>query len=171
MIKKKRTQGKIKTHYGMSDYYKYFKKEYGLDISNEKYNAVIGDFNEAIRNLIIEENVDYRIPHLGSTLCIRKLKRTPRIVNGKVYNPNPIDWVATNKLWSEDSEAREKKLLVRYLNNHTSGYVFRIYFKKYHLNFLNKKYYRFEACRDFDRQLGARIKDEDKDKFNAYILY
>jgi len=172
MIKTPRTEGKIKTHYGMSDYYKSFKNDNpNLDISKELYNKIICDFNKSIIDLIIEQNVDYKIPHLGSTLCIRKIKRTVKIVNGKVVNTNPIDWVTTNKVWNEDPEAREKKLLIRFLNHHTSGYFFKIYFKKYDSYYLNKKWYAFKASRDFDRNLAKRIKDENKDKFDAYKLY
>lgn len=170
-MKNKRTEGKIKSHYGMTDYYKYFKKTYDLDISKTIYNKIIEDFNKDIRNLLIEENLDYKIPYLGSTLSIRKVKRSPRIVNGKVYNPNPIDWKTTNELWDKDEEAKEKKLLVRYNNSHTSGYVFRVAFKKYDQVFKNKKLYAFKSLRDLNRMIKYRINDETKDKFNAYLLY
>lgn len=171
MIKNKRGEGNIRAHYGMTDYYRYFIKEYNLNISTKVYNNIIADFNEAIMNLIIEENLDYRLPHVGSTLSVRKIKRSPKIINGKLHNPTPINWVATNKLWAEDEEAKDKKLLVRYNNSHTSGYVYRIYFKKYDLYYKNKKIYNFKVARDFSRMLGNRINDEDKDKFNAYLLY
>lgn len=172
MIKNKRSEGKIRTHYGMTDYYKYFKSEYPeLSISKTLYHDVIKDFNSELMRLIIEENVDYRLPYIGSTISVRKVKRNPRISNGKLYNPTPINWVATNKLWSEDEEAKEKKILVRFLNTHTSGYVYRIYFKKYNLYYNNKKLYNFKTLRGFSRMLGNRINDEDKDKFNAYLLY
>jgi hypothetical protein len=172
IIKKSRTKGKIKTDYGISNYYKYFTKNNSeINIDGKKYKEIISEFNSGIVNLIIEEGLEYTIPYIGSTLCIRKDKRVPRIVNGKLYNPSPVDWVATNKLWEDDSEARSKKLLVRYLNNHTSKYVFRIYFKKYNLYFINKQLFSFKVNRTFSRLLGKRIKDEDKEKFDSYLLY
>jgi hypothetical protein len=172
MIKNKRTQGKIKKDYGMPDYYKYFKKEYPeLDITNKKFYNVIADFNEKITELIIEENLDYQLPYLGSSISVKKLKQVPVITNGKLVNKAPVDWVATNKLWLEDEEAKEKKLLVRFTNYHTSKYVFRLYFKKYIYPFKNKKYYKFKTVRSFARALGNRIKDENKDKYDAFLLY
>ena len=172
IVKNKRTEGKIKIDYGIKDYFKYFKLNHPeLKIDYKTYTSVIGDFNKEIINLIVNDNVEYNIPHLGSAISIKKDKRLPRIVNGKLYNTTPVDWVATNKLWSEDQEAMDKKLLVRFLNSHTSKHVFRIYFKKYNLYFANKKLFSFQSNRDFKRFLGARIKDENKEKYESYLLY
>lgn len=172
IIKNKRTSGKIKPGYGIQDYYKFFKEtNEDLNIDFKLYKKVISMFNSEIINLIIEDNLEYNIPYLGSTLSIKKDKRLPKIVNGKLYNTTPVDWVETNKLWSEDSEAREKKLLVRYLNSHTSKYVFRIYFKKHKLPFKNKQFYSFKSSRNFQRTLSARINDETKEKYESFLLY
>lgn len=172
MVKNKRTEGKITADYGMKDYYNYFiRGNPEININRGTYNNIISDFNEEIINLIIEDNLEYVLPHLGSSISIKKTKRTPKIINGKLYNTSPVDWVATNKLWDEDEEAREKKLLVRYLNNHTSKFVFSIYFKKYISSFTNKNIYSFVSNRTFKRKLGARIKDENKDKYDTYLLY
>lgn len=171
-MKNPRTNGKIKSHYGIGDYFKYFKKENpNIKMTAGRFADIIHRFNDEIVNLIIEENLNYKLPHLGASIVVKKSKRVPRIIDGKLYNPTPVDWQATNKLWEEDDEAREKKLLVRYNNNHTSKYVFRINFKKYIYPFNNKKYYSFDACRKFSRLLGARINDEDKDKYDAFLLY
>jgi len=172
MIKNKRTHGKIKKDYGMADYYKYFKKEYPeLDITNKKFYNVIADFNEKITEMIIEDNLDYQLPHLGASIAVKKTKQIPKIVDGKLVNTSPVDWVTTNKLWNEDEEAKEKKLLVRFTNYHTSKYVFGIYLKKYIYSFKNKKYYKFKATRTFARLLGKRIKDENKERYDAFLLY
>ncbi len=172
MIKKPRTEGKIKAHYGMKDYFKYFIKEYPeLNISNKKYYNIIGEFNKNLTELIIEDNVEYNLPHLGSSLSVKKTKQLPRIIEGKLVNKTPVDWVATNKLWLDDEEAKEKKLLVRYNNYHTSKHVFTISFKKYIYPFKNKKYYKFKSNRDFARLLGKRINDQNKEQYDAYLLY
>jgi hypothetical protein len=172
MIIKKRTEGNINADYGIKDYYKYFKENNPeLNIDYATYKKVIYDFNKELVDLIINDNLEYNIPYIGSSISIRKDKRVPKIVNGKLYNSAPVDWAATNKLWSEDEEARDKKLLVRYLNQHTSKYVFRIYFKKYNLYFNNKKLFNFKATRSFQRLLSARIKDDTKEKYDSYLLY
>ena len=172
MINTKRTKGKIKKHYGTKDYYNFFKTTYPLlKINKSIYNKIIDDFNKQLVNLIIEENLDFKIPHLGSNLGIRKVKNEPRIKDGKLINNTPINWVETKKLWDEDPECKEKKLLVRFLNNHTSKFVFRLYFKKYVYPFKNKQYFKFKTVRSFSRLLAKRIKDETKQKYDAYLLY
>lgn len=172
MKKKPRTKGKIKSHYGIVDYYKAYRKDNPTSkVTKSLYSKIISRFNEELIDLIINENVEYNLPYLGSSLSIRKMKSVPRIVDGKLYNQTPVDWVATNKLWDEDEEAREKKLLVRYLNNHTSKYVFRISFKKYVYPFMNKKYYTYEKSRMFARLLGKRINDPDKDRYDTFLLF
>jgi hypothetical protein len=172
MTKNKRTEGKIKTDYGITDYYKFFKTDNPeLDIPYDTYTSIISQFNKEVIDLIINNNIEYSIPYLGSTLSIKKDKRVPKIVNGKLYNTSPVDWVATNKLWEEHPETKIKKLLVRYLNSHTSKYVFRIYFKKYKLYFKNKALFSFKTNRGFSRKLGIRINDEDLPRYDTHLLY
>ena len=160
---------KNKSDYGISDYYKFYSKINKID--KKLYNTIITDFNKEIVNLIIENNLIYYIPYLGFEIIIKKDKRRPRIVDGKLINNIPIDWKETNLLWSRDIEAKEKKLLVRYNNSHSSGYVFRIYFKKFKTNIKNRNLFRFKPNRTFQRALSTRIKDPNKDNFDAFLLY
>lgn len=172
IIKNKRTEGKIKKDYGIPEYFKYFKENNeSIKISNKTYNNVISMFNKELINIIIEDNFTYVLPHMGSSISIKKRKCVPRIVDGKLINPSPVDWVATNKLWFEDDESKEKKLLVRYANQNTSKHVFLVSFKKYIYPFFNKRFYNFKTCRSFQRLLSARIKDEDKPKYDTFLLY
>lgn len=172
MINSKRTKGKIKKDYGTKEYYDFFKSFYPLlKINKSVYTKIIDDFNKQLVTLIIEENLDFKIPYIGASLGVRKLKNEPKIKEGKLINNTPIDWVETKKLWDNDTECKEKKLLVRFLNNHTSKYIFRLYFKKYVYPFKNKKYFKFKTVRSFSRLLAKRIKDETKEKYDSYLLY
>jgi hypothetical protein len=161
---------KNKVDYGMPDYYKFYKNRIG-SIEKVLFNSIITDFNNGITNLIIEKSLTFYMPYLGFEILIKKDRRKPKIVDGKLINNVPIDWKATNELWNKDQEARDKKLLVRYNNSHTSGYVFRIYCKKFKGNIKNKNLFKFKPNRKFQRSLSARIKDPDKDNFDAFLLY
>ncbi len=167
----KRTEGKINTDYGVKDYYKYYSENNKSPIDSKKYNKLISDFNKAIVDLIINEGLEYNPPTLQFTFCIRKAIRVPHIKNSKLINTTPIDWKATKELWEENEEAKDKKILIRFLNNHTSKYIFRIKALKNGNYYLNKKLYRFKACRSFQRNLAKRILDTTKDNFQAYNLY
>ena len=163
---------KIKSDYGMRDYYNSYRKEYdNKDISPVLFNKILTDFNSGIIDLVIEHNLIFYMPFLGLEIFIKKDKRRPKIKNGKLINNIPIDWKATNELWDRNPEAKEKKILVRYTNSHTSGYVFRIYCKKFKSKIRNKRLYKFKPNRKFQRSLSARIKDPDKDNFDAFLLY
>lgn len=160
-----------KSDYGMKDYYNFYKKEYSSKLSRRRYNDIITDFNKEIRKLIIEESLHYYIPHIGMEMSIKKDKRKPRIVKGRLINNIPVDWKATNELWNKDEEARKKKLLVRYNNSHTSGYVYRVYLNKYKSKMRNKTYFKFRTNRIFQRLLSKRIKDPNKESYDTFLLY
>ena len=163
---------KLKGDYGIRDYYKYYKETTGdTSISTALFNKIITDFNAGVIDLVIEQGLIFYMPYLGLELLIKKDKRKPRIEDGKLINNVPIDWNATNNLWEKDAEAKEKKILVRYTNSHTSGYVFRVYCKKFKSKIRNKKLYKFKPSRNFQRSLSKRINDPHKDNFDSFLLY
>jgi hypothetical protein len=167
-----RSKNKIQSDYGMKDYYKYYRENNpDSEVSRAKFNKIISTVNEEIIEMMLNDGFEYKLPHINATLTIRKDKRKPTIKNGKVINPSPVDWVKTKKLWEEEPDTKEKKILVRHTNSHTSGYVFRIYLKKFGASIKNRSYYKFKPTRKFQRALGARINDDNKDKFDTYLLY
>ena len=117
---------RVKKDYGMSDYYNYYLKNSNNPQSKFKFNKIVSEFNEGVVDLIINESIEFKPTKLQFTFCIRKTKRVPKIKEGKLINTTPIDWKATNQLWESDNEAKDKKILLRYLNNHTFKYIFRI---------------------------------------------
>jgi hypothetical protein len=163
---------RVKKDYGMLDYYKYYlKNNSNVPQSKSKFNKVISEFNKGVVNLIINEGVEFKPTKLQFTFCIRKAKRVPKIKEGKLINTTPIDWKSTNQLWESDNEAKNKKILLRYLNNHTFKYVFRIKVLRFGQNYKNKKYYKYKPARSFQRLLAKRILDNNLDNFDAYKLY
>ena len=151
------------------DYY----KRYILDhpkISRLLYNKIISDYNEGIRSLIINDQIIYQFPYTNFQLFVKKHKRKPKIVNGKLINSIPINWKATNELWEKDAEAKEKKILIRFTNYHTFGYVFRIIFKKFNSRLKNKSLYKFKNNRKLQRELNKRIMDDTKNPYDAFVI-
>lgn len=160
---------KVICDYGMGDYYKYYTSLYG-DIDRDVFSNIITDFNLALRDLIILENVEYTMPGINFQLVLKKDKRRPTIKNGKLVNNIPIDWKATNALWDRDLEAKEKKLRVRYNNSHTSHHVFRIYFKKFGAKIKFRSVYKFQVNREFKRLINEYIINPDV-SVDAFLLY
>jgi hypothetical protein len=162
---------KLKADYGMPDYYSYFNKHSNVKVSKTIYNKIITEFNLSIIDLMLNHNFIYYIPILNMDLIVKKDKRKPRLVNGKLINNIPIDWQKTNQLWERDPEAKSKKLLVRYNNSHTSGFVFRLFLNKFRSTVKNKSLFKLKANRLFQRSLSKRIKDINKNPFDSYLLY
>lgn len=173
----KQESSRIKADYGMNDYFRFYNKKYNKKKSAENkipkslFLKITAHFNSEVRDKILNDYFEFTMPYIHMTLQIRKTKNRPKIKNGKLIGLPPINYKATKELWERDEEAKVNKTLVRFNNYHTSGYVFRIYCKKYGGYFKNKTYYKFVAARHFKRALAARIFDEDKDKLNAFNLY
>lgn len=161
---------KLKSSYSVTDYYSFYKKKTENPVELKTYRKILDEFNQGIADLIIEEGIDFVMPSLNFEITIRKDKRKPSIKNGKVVNNTPVDPVATRKLWDRDEEAKDKKILVRYNNSHSSGYVFRIYCKKFRSSLKNKTMFRFRPIRQMKRKLAKAIKDPTN-SFDAFLLY
>jgi hypothetical protein len=167
----KRSNGKIKAHYGMKDYYKAYYKSSENAVSYTQYSDIISKYNKSVIDLMLNNSMDYRVPIINFLFTIRKDKRSPVIKNGKLHNNRPIDFNKTMKLWNSDPEAKAKKIILRHANTHSSGYVYRIYCKKHESSVKNKNYYKYVASRYFKRSLSQRINDSDKDRFDCYLLF
>lgn len=166
-----RTEGRIKTDYGIKDYFEYYKDKSKNPKSRELFNKIIYDFNKKIVDGIINNNLEFTPIKAKFTFCIRKNKRGIKLVDNKVVNTHPIDWKTTTQLWENDPEAKEKKLIIRFLNNHTSKYVFRILMLKGAGAYLNKKFFRYKPPRSFQRTLAKRILDPNLENYEAYKQY
>lgn len=168
----KRSSKKIPAHYGMPDYYKFFSEQYpDIKIAKSKFNKIISEFNLIIGDFLIE-NLSYDLPYRLGKLEILKVLRKPYLdSNGKLVNNLPINWKATNELWEKNSEAKDKKILIRYNNTKTGGYVFSIKYNKKPAIYKNKSVYFFKPVRHLSRGIKDRIEDYTKDKYDTYIKY
>ena len=169
-MKKERIH-KFKADYGIKDYKKFYQKKYNNNKPFKDYNKIITEFNKSLIDLILNEGLNYTIPYLYFEITVRKVKRKIRINKGKVINPNPIDWKSTKELWKKDKDAKDRKLLVRHTNYHTSGWIFKIYCKKFKSRIKNRSYFKFKANREFQRGLTKRINNPNKEAFDAFLLY
>ena len=99
-------------------------------------------------------NYDYYIGKIE----LRKLKTEVKIAeDGSIINNLPVNWKATRELWAESESAKEKKTKIRYTNEHTEGYTFRIFYRTSKANFKNKSIYKMKLNRTLKRQLSQSI--------------
>lgn len=166
-----RGEGRIKTDYGIKDFYKYYYSKSKNPKNKELFNKIVYDFNKRIVDSIINDGLEFTPIKAQFTFCIRKNKRSIKLIDNKVVNTHPIDWKTTTTLWENDEEARDKKLIIRFLNNHTSKYVFRILMLKNKGTYLNKRFFRYKPPRSFQRSLAKRILNPNLDNYEAYKQY
>ena len=176
-VSRGKQEEKIKVHVGMSDFYKHyclttFKEKKGgrtivhdnsmYAIDRATYGQIVEFFHSRITDEIMLDNFEFKMPARMGTLSIRKRKPKLRFdEEGKLINTMPIDWKATNELWEEDPESKEKKKLVRHMNEHTNGYVPFWYYNPRTGTFRFKNAYKFNATRTVKRALSKVLKDDN----------
>ncbi len=156
----KRGAHKVKSDYGLNDYYNFFleEKEENKDISKSTYNSVIREFNSYVRDRISEKGAEYTFPKKIGCVEIKKIKPVLSIdKDGNVINKLPVNWKATRELWKNNESASRKKTKIRYINEHTQGYTFRLYYKKKRANYKNKSIYKMQFNRELKRGLSKSI--------------
>lgn len=149
---------KVTGSLGVYDAYKYIRKNKWLNIGRALTEHEFYTIIRQINNLLVENFLkghDIELPHRLGKLELRKYKKRVSIVNGEIYTNLPIDWDRTLKLWAEDKESYDNKLLIRAEERE----LFKVLYNKSKANYNNKSFYEFDINRDFKRRLKQRIKD------------
>ena len=177
---RKGVKNKVKIDYGLADYYDHYLNEHYDDavddninpyiITSQQYSKIVSEFNDMIRESILEDRYDFKLPYNMGMIAIRKFKPELKLdKEGKLINKLPVNARATRELWDSNPEAKEKKIFVRYMNKHSNGYTFVIhYYKKYKAKYKNKSVYKFTPVRRFKVDLAKRIKNN---LIDAYLLW
>lgn len=176
---------------GNKDFYDFYiedslkiKRKQGkkLDKSNPYYLtypqfvSIIKDFNVAIFNLLLYNAFVFRMPFSLGEVSIRKKKVEPYIdKEGKLVNNLPIDYRATKLLHDRDPDAKEKDIKVYHSNEHSDGYVAKLYYDKpSSLIFPNKRLYRIQITREMkillNKIMTSNFKEYDYFTISKNIL-
>ena len=153
---------KITNSWGIYDAYKLIRKNkwynIGKPVAESEFYSIIRSVNKLLaENLANGETV--KLPFRMGWLELRKTQRGVSIVNGKLKNTYPVDWGETLRLWFEDAEAREKKILLRDEND----MAYHIRYNKYPANYENKGFYLFALNRFIKLALKENIKSNKVD--------
>lgn len=122
-------------------------------MTEKEFYAIVRQVNNIFADEIGKGNTVKFPCHMGKL----ELKKEQRGVyfdkDGNMKVTYPVDWMATLRLWFEDEEARENKLLIR-LN---SKCVYKVHFNKYDATFNNKIFYDFTLNRFIKKKLKNNI--------------
>lgn len=159
MQDKDKRNHKVTSDYGMDDYYSYYKKKNKKDAVDIKtYRLIVKDFNNHVRKKMSLKGTEYVFPFRLGKMELRKVKTEVKIdEDGNIVNKLPVNWKETNKLWLENPESKDKGIKIRYTNEHTDGYTFKIFYLRSKANYKNKSIYQMKFNRDMKRGLSKSI--------------
>lgn len=147
---------KVSGSWGIYDAYKLIRRhkwyDIGRPVTEKEFYAIVRQINNILADNIAIGNTIH-LPCKMGKLELRKEQRGVYFHDGKMKVTYPIDWQATLKLWFEDEEAREQKLLIRT----NSKYVYRVNFNKHDATFNNKIFYDFTLNRFIKKKLKINI--------------
>lgn len=167
---------KIKNSVTWNVHFKYYRKVKPRDkdfvITSQQYLAIIREMNFLMAAKLVEDK-QLQLPCGLGTIRIHKNECTNYMdYNGNFRSTKPIDRLSTLKLWYEDEEARNKKIMVRVDTDKT----FSIKYNKNKANYKNKNYFQFQFGRTLKNMLRDKLKENpDYDSFCSpkykYINY
>lgn len=150
---------RIKADYGTADYYRFYKNKNKKEaVSRAIYGEIVREFNDHVRDRISSKGAEYIMPFRLGKIELRKLKTEVKLdEKGNIINMLPVNWKETRELWAENPQAKEKGIKIRFTNEHTEGYTFRIFYKKSKANYKNKSIYKLKFNRGMKRNLSKSI--------------
>lgn len=157
---------KITNSIGVYDIYKYIRKNKWMDIgqpiTEKQFYTIIRTLNKHLMEQLLH-NQDVKLPYLG-VLELRKKDTKVKYINDKLVVTRPIKWKDTLKLWYNDQEAKEQKLILRGEERE----VFTIHYNKVRAKYKNKSFFRFQPNRQFKVKLKEYINNNKIDAFKRY---
>jgi hypothetical protein len=153
---------KYKNLNSLEDTYKFYKEKYPKTTMDKKlYKKICEAFFKEIVKYVLEGN-KFKIPYGLGIFSIVKRKND--------LNKLMVDWKSTVELWNEkwkrgiDKYAYsdiKNKPLVKYLNQHTKRHYYRWFWERGRVSGI--KLYAFKPVRAVTKEVGRRIKEENKD--------
>ena len=159
---------KVKSHYGMDDYYKHYKKNTRNAVDSKTHRNVLREMNKTLGNELATIGYEIKLPKRMGIIRLHKTKSKCWFDKGKLKTNKPVDFKTTIELWNRNPAAKAKKTLVRYENAHSDGYTFKIFYSKKSANYKNKSIYQIQVNRQVKRKLNESIK---LNKVDALLRY
>lgn len=165
-MEKETRNHRVISDYNVNHYYLYYAKGNKTKVSRGIYGSIIKEFNSYQRDRLSTKGVGIHFPFSLGRVELRKNKSEVKInEDGTIKNNLPVNWKETRKLWKENEAAREKKIKIRFTNEHTDSHTFRIYYLRSKAKYKNKSVYRIKFNRTLKRELSKAIFEGKIDAF------
>jgi len=153
-----RREHKITGSLGVYDAYKYIRKHKWMDVprplTEHEFYSIVRRVSSYLAKELIEGN-DVILPCRMGKLEVRKYAPNIKFQDGKLATTLPVNWDATLKLWFEDKESYDGKVLIY----EEPKEIFRVLYNVYDANYNNKSFYEFKINRDIKQGLKNKIKE------------
>ena len=146
-----------KTDYGTVDYYKYYKTK-GGKLDKQTFSKILNEINIRLMDEVIN-GYTLKFPDFMGALMIKVSKPTVEFKDGKLFTKRPMDYAATLKMWEEDPSTKEQRKIVRHLNSHTNGLVYKLHYCKSVAKYTNKSVYNASINRYYKRKFAQLLKE------------
>jgi hypothetical protein len=163
---KERRNHKIKSDFGIKDYYAYY-RETGGTCDYKTYKEVLVTFFDKLTTYLVENEYSYKLPARMGIITILKVSPKIKMVDGGLRTNMAVNFKATNELWESDPEAKKNKVKIYYENKHSNRYRYKFEYSKSKATYKNKKVYKFRLTRtnkyklrDYIFKHGEVIKSE-----------
>lgn len=123
------------------------------DIPYDKYRCIIVDFFKYLRDQLLEQSKEIKLPYRMGSLCI--IKSRPKYMDKRSLC---IDYQACRKYGK----------LILHENEHSDGFKYRAYWSKTDVVLPNKSKYQLILTRHNKRQLAQYIKQKVHDYQEVY---
>ncbi len=138
--------------YTGKDFYKSY-VEYVEDnplyqVDYKTFRGIINDYFKYLRDELIENGKEIKLPCRLGTLSI--VKHKPKEYSGRSLR---IDY----------AESKKYNKVIYHLNDHTGGYKYRFYWNKHNMLTKNKTMYQLIMTRDNKRYLAQILKNRVRD--------
>ena len=138
--------------YTIADYYEsycgYVEDNPLYQVSYKVFRSIVSDYFRYLRDEIIENGKEVKLPCRMGTLSI--VKHKPKEYTGKSLR---IDY----------GESKKQGKMVFHLNEHSDFFKYRAYWNKQNMLTKNKTYYQLVLTRDNKRHLAQIIKNRVRD--------
>jgi len=146
-------------------YYHYKSRHPESRFTRKQYTSILKMFFELVKSKIINEMFRFKFPGIGQFYLVKRKQESRINKEGKLVIDARINWPATKEIWAKTGDTTKR---IRYLNEHTFGFLYKILWNKKTNHFINKKFYSFIPSRSFKQQLSKNLLKADK-PLDAYI--
>lgn len=157
---------KLSNSFGVYHAYKHIRKNkwfnIGKPVSEHDFYNIIRTVNNYLAELL-SMGYDIKLPCQMGRLEIRKYAASISCRNNKLVTNLPIDWDRTLKLWAEDEESYQKRILIKMEEKE----IFKVYYNRSKANYANKSFFAFDVNRELKKKLKYNIKEG---RIDAYKL-